>query len=73
MVLGDWIGPDWKGREPVALMQLVLLHPAERCIEGPLRDLNGDTIRGWVFGVRGFFGEVDEDNSLSQPQEAFRV
>ena len=45
---GERIGLDLDGdgQEPLALAHLVLLHLAEWCAEGPLRDLKGNT-EGW--------------------------
>ena len=37
------------GREPLALVQLVLLHPAEYCTEGPLNAHKGNT--EWIMGL----------------------
>ena len=58
---GERIGLDWseKGREPLALVQLVFLHPAECCTEGPLRDLKGNNLARWVV-VRVWKFEVDK-------------
>ena len=44
----NWLGGvlDGGGQEPLALVHLVLLHLAEWCTEGPLRDLKGNT-EGW--------------------------
>ena len=44
----DWPGwgLDRDGQEPLALAHLVLLHLAEWCAEGPLRDLKGYTLVG---------------------------
>ena len=48
----DWpgLGLDRDGQEPLALAHLMLLHLAEWCAEGPLRDLKGNT-EGWC-GLR---------------------
>ena len=44
--IGERIGLDLDGdgQEPLALAHLVLLHLAEWCAEGPLRDLKGNTL-----------------------------
>ena len=41
------------GQEPLALAHLVLLHLAEWCAEGPLRDLKGNTLMGTKDGEVG--------------------
>ena len=48
---GERIGLDLDrvGREPLALEQPLLLHPAGCCSEGPLRDLKGTT--AWFRGL----------------------
>ena len=40
----DWFGLVRDGRETLAHMLWVLLHPAEHSTEGPLRDLKGNTL-----------------------------
>ena len=39
-----WVLEEMGGQEPLALVQLVLLHLAECCTEGPLNAHKGNTM-----------------------------